>query len=71
MRGLRYGTTYICLELDLESPELLDLDCEGLDVPLQGCDLSLSGIAPKEKKTRFSNKSQNATGFPIKDRLNI
>ena len=64
MRGLRYGTTYICLELDLESPELLDLDCEGLDVPLQSCDLSLSGIAPKEKKHGFLTKVKMLQGFP-------
>ena len=37
------------LQVDLHLPQLLDLNHEGLDVPLQGGDLGLSGIAAGKK----------------------
>ena len=37
------------LQVDLDLPQLLDLDHQGLDVPLQGGDLGLSGIAAGKK----------------------
>ena len=45
--------TYRSLELDLECPELLDLDGEGLDVPLQAGDLRLSRIPPEHQLTYY------------------
>ena len=38
--------TYSALELDLDGPQLLDLDVQGLDVPLQAHDLGLRSVAP-------------------------
>ena len=37
------------LQVDLHLPQLLDLNHEGLDVPLQGGDLRLGGIAAEKK----------------------
>ena len=38
------------LQVDLHLPQLLDLNHEGLDVPLQGGDLCLGSITAEKKK---------------------
>ena len=40
------------LQVDLHLPQLLDLNHEGLDVPLQGGDLGLGGIAAEKKEVK-------------------
>ena len=42
-----FNDTYISLELNFDSSEFLDLDGHGLDASLQGRDLRLRGITPK------------------------
>ena len=46
------------LQVDLHLPQLLDLDHEGLDVPLQGGDLGLGGIAAEKKDVIVSSKQE-------------
>ena len=46
------------LQVDLHLPQLLDLNHEGLDVPLQGGDLGLGGIAAEKKDVIVSSKQE-------------
>ena len=41
------------LQVDLHLPQLLDLHHQGLDVPLQGGDLRLRGIAAEKKDVKY------------------